>query len=305
MKYDVIIAGGGPAGLSAGIYSSRSLLKTLIIEKGAPGGQILTTANIENYPGIPSSDGFSLIMNFKKQAEEFGCEIKNSEIVDIKDEGNIKKIFLKNDEVLECKALIIASGARPNLLNVPGEKKLTGKGVSYCATCDGAFFRDKEVAVIGGGNSAVEEALFLTRFVKKVYLIHRRKGFRAAPILLKRAKENEKIEFILDTVVNEFKGEESLEGISLKNKITEKEEFLKVEGVFLYVGYTPNSDPFKSVVETDPKGYIKTDKYMKTNCNGIFAAGDIREKMLRQVVTAAGDGATASFIAEKYIEELD
>ncbi|MFA7577957.1 MAG: FAD-dependent oxidoreductase, partial [Candidatus Muiribacteriota bacterium] len=220
--YDVIIIGGGPAGLTAGIYCSRAMLGTLILEKGAVGGQILSTAAIENYPGVPSVDGFTLMSNFKNQAEEFGAVIKSGDIVSFSYNENTdeKIIKLSNGDEYSSKTLIIASGARPNSLNIKGESDFTGKGISYCATCDGAFFRDKEVAVFGGGNSAIEEALFLTRFVKKVYLVHRRQEFRATKILVERAKKNEKIDFVLDTVADEFIGNSKLEKIRLKNAVT-------------------------------------------------------------------------------------
>ncbi|MFA5480202.1 MAG: thioredoxin-disulfide reductase [Candidatus Muiribacteriota bacterium] len=305
--YDVIIIGGGPAGLTAGIYCSRAMLGTLILEKGAVGGQILSTAAIENYPGVPSVDGFTLMSNFKNQAEEFGAVIKSGDIVSFSYNENTdeKIIKLSNGDEYSSKTLIIASGARPNSLNIKGESDFTGKGISYCATCDGAFFRDKEVAVFGGGNSAIEEALFLTRFVKKVYLVHRRQEFRATKILVERAKKNEKIDFVLDTVADEFIGNSKLEKIRLKNAVTGKTITLDVEGAFMYVGYIPNSESFKGVVDMNEKGYIIADsETLETNIPGVYAAGDIREKMLRQVATAVGDGAVASFSVEKYIEEL-
>ncbi|PLX18106.1 MAG: thioredoxin-disulfide reductase [Candidatus Muiribacterium halophilum] len=299
---DVVIVGGGPAGLGAGIYSSRALLDTVIIEKGAVGGQILTTSLIENYPGVEATDGFTLITKMKSQAEEFGCEILSSEIKKLKLEDNgTKALILGDDSTIKCKALIIASGRRPNSLNVPGEKELTGHGISYCATCDGAFFRGKEVAVIGGGNSALEEALFLTKFVEKVYIIHRRQGLRAAKIVVERCKKNEKIEFVLDTVVESFNGKGSLESLTLKNKVTGKVWEKPLTGAFMYVGWLPNSEPFKDVVFTDEKGYIVADRNMHTNVEGIYAAGDIRVSTLKQVCTATGDGAVAATSAEDYL----
>jgi len=299
---DVVIVGGGPAGLAAGIYSSRALLDTVIIEKGAVGGQILTTSLIENYPGVEAVDGFSLMAKMKSQAEEFGCEIKSAEIKDLRlEDDEIKVLTLGDDSQVKCKALIIASGRRANGLDVPGEKDLTGHGISYCATCDGAFFRGKEVAVIGGGNSALEEALFLTKFVEKVYIIHRRQGLRAARVVVERCKQNEKIEFVLDTVVERFNGKGSLESLTLKNKVSGEVWEKPITGAFMYVGWIPNSEPFKDVVFTDEKGYIVADKNMHTNVEGIYAAGDIRVSTLKQVCTATGDGAIAATAAEDYL----
>ncbi|MGM0608431.1 MAG: thioredoxin-disulfide reductase [Candidatus Muiribacteriota bacterium] len=300
--YDVIIIGAGPAGLTSAIYTSRALLGTLVIEKGAPGGQILSSPTIENYPGLIGVDGFTLMNNFKQQAEEFGAVINTAEICGLSEEDGIKTLKTKDGTEIKTKSVIIATGARPQKLNVKGEDKFTGRGISYCATCDGAFFRDKEVAVIGGGNSAFEEALFLTRFVKKIYLIHRRQGFRAAKILVERARKNDKIEFLLDTIVEEFYGEDKFKGLKLNNLKENRILNLEVSGAFLYVGYIPNSDSFKGVVDLNEKGYIITDENLETSVAGIYAAGDIRDKRLRQVSTAVGDGATAAFSAEKYLD---
>ncbi|MCK9225270.1 MAG: thioredoxin-disulfide reductase [Candidatus Muirbacterium halophilum] len=303
--YDVVIIGGGPAGLTSGIYCSRALLDTCIYEKGALGGQIITTAHIENYPGVDGMDGFSLMIEFKKQAEKFGANIKSGKINSIRlaEDGKTKILSVSDGTEILTKSVIISTGARPNSLNVPGEAKFTGKGVSYCATCDGAFFRDKEIAVIGGGNAAIEEAIFLTRFASKVYIIHRRQGFRAAGIVLERAKKNPKIEFILDTVVEEFNGSEFLESIKIKNVITNKESVLNVEGAFLYVGFMPNTEGLKESIKVDEKGFIITQNNLETNIPGVFVAGDVRQKRLRQVVTAAGDGAEAAILCEMYVEK--
>jgi thioredoxin reductase (NADPH) len=303
--YDVVIIGGGPAGLTSGIYCSRALLDTCIYEKGALGGQIITTAHIENYPGIDGMDGFSLMIEFKKQAEKFGAEIKSGKVNGIRlaEDGKSKILSISDGTEVLAKSVIIATGARPNSLNVSGEAKFTGKGVSYCATCDGAFFRDKEIAVIGGGNAAVEEAIFLTRFASKVYIIHRRQGFRAAGIVLERAKNNPKIEFLLDTVVEAFNGDNHLESLSIKNVISGSQSELNVEGAFLYVGYIPNTEGLKDSVNVDVKGFIIPTEDLATNIPGVFVAGDVREKKLRQVVTAAGDGAEAATLCEMYIEK--
>lgn len=306
--YDVVIIGGGPAGLAAGLYAARAKMKTLILEKDKAGGQIVTTNEVANYPGsIREATGPTLIARMVEQVEEFGAERKKDEVVEVNFNEKIKVIKGKNEEY-KAKSVIIASGAKPRLLGVPGEKELTGKGVSYCATCDADFFTDLEVFVIGGGDTAVEEGVYLTKFARKVTIVHRRGELRAAKSIQEKAFKNPKIEWIWNTVVEEIKGDGIVESIVLKNRETGEVTEYKADeedgtfGVFPFIGYIPQSDIYKGIIDMDKSGYIITDADMKTNVEGVFAAGDIRQKSLRQVVTATADGAIAAVQAEKYIE---
>ena len=300
--YDTIIIGGGPAGLSAGLYASRSKMKTLLIERGKFGGQTATTDELENYPGsCPDSTGPQLVERMRKQAEDFGTEFLKDEVLDVELEGKIKKIICKKG-TYEAKSIIIATGAYPRLSGFKNETELRGKGVSYCATCDADFFTELDVAVIGGGDSAIDEAIYLTKFADSVTIIHRREGFRAAKTSLEKAQKNPKIKFILDTVVEEAKGDEILEGLVLRNVKTNEVTDLTVDGCFVFVGYLPISELFKGKIKLNDRGDIITDEDMRCDIEGVFAAGDIREKTLRQVVTATADGAIAATTAEKYIE---
>lgn len=301
--YDVAIVGGGPAGLSSAIYAARGGLKTVVFEKALVGGQIVVTADVENYPGFENNlSGFDIADKMQKQAEKFTAEIKLEEVKAIGTEG-LCKVVETNKGLYRVKSVILATGAHPRKLAVPGEEKYTGRGVSYCATCDGALYRDKIVAVVGGGDSAVEEAIFLTKFAKKVYVIHRRDELRAVKIVQERAFKNEKIEFVWDSVVQAIEGNDMLEKIFLFNKKTKKITELPVDGLFIYVGIIPNSDLLESRVTFDDQGFIETDDSMHTEIPGVYAAGDVTHKVLRQVVTANSDGATAAFSAEKWIEE--
>ncbi len=303
MRYDVIIIGAGPAGLSAAIYSARGGLKTAIFEKGLIGGQITVTDEVENYPGFEEPlSGFELTEKMRAQAERFGTIFHDEEITAIGLEG-LCKIIQTHENTYRAKSVIICTGAHPRRLNVPGEEPLTGRGVSYCATCDGALYRDKVVAVVGGGDSAVEEGLFLTRFAKKVYVIHRRDSLRAQKIIQERALKNPKMEFIWDTVVQEIRGEGKVNEIELFNRKTNQVSHLPVDGIFIYVGILPNNELLESRIELDSAGFVLTDEYMHTNVPGIYAAGDIRHTVLRQVVTATSDGAVAAWSAEKWIIE--
>lgn len=306
MRYDVIIIGGGPAGLTAGLYASRAKLSTLIIEKEAIGGQIFTTSDIENYPGSAEGEtGPSLVEKMRKQAESFGVDFVTDEIVKTDLENDIKVLEGKASNY-EAKAVIIATGATPRPLGVPGEKEFTGRGVSYCATCDGPFFQGLEIYVIGGGDTAVEEALQLTNFAKKVTIVHRRDSLKATQIIQERAFKNEKIDFIWDSEVVEIKGDKMLGSFVIRNKKTneETEIFPNEEdgafGLFVMVGFNPNTSLFEGQVDLK-NGYIVTDENMNTNIEGVYAAGDNRIKSLRQVVTATADGAIAAVNAEKYI----
>ncbi|MDP8259108.1 MAG: thioredoxin-disulfide reductase [Candidatus Aadella gelida] len=305
--YDIIIIGGGPAGLTAGIYTSRSRMKTLMIESFEVMGQATMTEIIENYPGVEKATGFELISIFKKQAEKFGIESHVGTVTKLSEriEDGVR-IFQVEDEsgVHEALSVIVASGAKAKKIGVPGEEEMTGKGVSYCATCDGAFFKDKDIVVIGGGDTAVEEALYLTKFGKKVSLIHRRNRLRAAKILQERAQENDKIEFIWNSVIKKINGEQKVTSVTVNNMETGEDTDLSCDGVFVFTGWEPNTGFLEGIVEREDKGGIKVDAGMKTSAEGIFAAGDCCSKILHQVVTACGDGATASFSSQHYVERL-
>ncbi|MFA5335605.1 MAG: thioredoxin-disulfide reductase [Candidatus Omnitrophota bacterium] len=301
--YDVVIIGGGPAGLTAGIYASRARLKSLLLEKMMPGGQILTSPLLENYPGFSEGvAGPGVIEEMVKQAERFGLEIKTGEVTKIGEKGDKKAVSSDTGEY-GASAVIFAMGASYSKLGVPGEEKLGGRGVSYCATCDGPLYKNKEVAVVGGGDTAIEEALHLTKFCSKVYVIHRRNELRATKILQERALAEKKINIIWDSIVTEILGTSRVEGVMAKNVKTSEQKIVPVSGVFLAVGFTPHTGIAKGLVATDDKGYIITDDDMAASRAGFFAAGDCRKKLLRQFVTACGDGATAAFAAQKYIEQ--
>lgn len=302
--YDTIIIGGGPSGLSAGLYASRSRLDTLLIEKAKFGGQIVTTDELDNYPGsLEPCTGATITDRMRKQAEEFGTKIVKDEVVDVELTGEIKVVKCKK-ETYEAKTIIIATGAHPRLSGFKNEIELRGKGVSYCATCDADFFTELDVAVIGGGDSAITEAIYLTKFADSVTVVHRRSELRAAKSLQEKAFKNPKIKFIWDSVPVEAIGDEILEGLILKNVKTNETSTLKVDGCFVFVGYLPISDLFKGKVKMNDRGDIITDQDMRTDIPGVFAAGDVREKSLRQVITAAADGAIAATTAEAYIENM-
>lgn len=299
--YDTIIIGGGPAGLSAGLYAARSRMKTLLIERAKYGGQATTTDELENYPGsIEDCTGSTLSERMRKQAEEFGTEFAKDEIVEVELSGDIK-VVKGRKETYQAKTIIVATGATPRLSGFKNELELRGKGVSYCATCDADFFTDLDIAVIGGGDSAITEAIYLTKFAEHVTVVHRRDALRAAKSLQEKAFANPKIDFIWNSTVEEALGDEILEGLVLKNRETGETSELKVDGCFVFVGYDPISKLFEEQIEME-NGYIVTDDDMKTNIPGVFAAGDIRKKLLRQVITAAADGAIAATAAEHYIE---
>lgn len=305
--YDTIIIGGGPAGYTAGIYAARSGLKTLLVEGAATVSQITITDLIENYPGIPDGiNGFDLMQLFKKQALNFGLEIQAKDVSSIEQNATTPFIW---DIVLENKSyralsLIAATGAQWNKLGVPGEEEFAGKGVSYCATCDGPFYRNKDVVVVGGGDTAIQEALFLTHFARKVTVIHRRDRLRAAAILQKRAFAEKKIEFVWKSKLAEVTGREFVTGVKVADVESGQINEIEAEGVFIFVGRIPHTDIFRNILKLDAGGYIITDENMRTSAAGIFAAGDCRAKQFRQVVTATGDGANAIYSAELYVEEL-
>lgn len=300
--YDLIIIGGGPAGLTAGIYAKRAKLNTLLIEKTGLGGQIAATDVIENYPSYTEINGAELMQKFEEHVKKFQLEIKNAEVIEVLD-ADREKIVKTSEGDFKSKAVIIASGSKPKTLNVTGEQEFIGKGVSFCATCDGPFFKGKEVIVMGGGDSAVTEALYLTKFASKVYLVHRRAELRAVKILQDKAFAEPKIQFLWNTVIQEIIGNEKVEKVVLKNVKTNELSDLRVDGVFISIGNEPNTNFIN--VEKDDSGFILTNnETLETNIKGIFAAGDCRAKILRQVSTAVGDGALAAFSAEKYLESL-
>lgn len=302
--YDVAIIGGGPAGLSAGLYASRSKMSAIIIEKAKWGGQAGTTEELENYPGsIEMPTGPKLMERMKSQAEAFGTECIKDDVVGFDLSDKVKKIKLASGTEISAKTLIIATGAQPIVLGVPGEMEFRGKGVSYCATCDADFFTELEVVVVGGGDAAVEESIYLTKFAEKVTIVHRRDEFRAAKSIVEKAMANEKITVIWDSVVDDIYGDGIVEGVKIKNVKTGEITDYRTDGVFMFVGTKPISDFAKGVVDMDAKGYIIADEEMNTSVPGIFVAGDVRVKSLRQVITAAADGAIAATNAEKYIEK--
>lgn len=305
--YDIVIIGGGPAGYSAGIYSARAALKTLMVEGAATVSQISITDMVENYPGIPEGiNGFDLMQLFKKQAQKFGLEVIAQDATAIKKVSDSPVIWevTAGDKSYKALAIIIATGAMWRSLDIPGEAELTGRGVSYCATCDGPFYRGREVIVVGGGDTAIQEALFLTHFANKVTVVHRRDRLRAAGLLQKRAFAESKIEFIWDSVLEEITGSEVVTGAKLKNVLTGEKSEIAADGAFIFVGRLPHTEIFKGLVKMDKTGFIVTDENMSTSAPGIFAAGDCRDKHFRQVVTAAGDGANAVYSAELYIADL-
>lgn len=303
--YDVIIIGAGPAGMTAAVYASRANLSTLMLEKGVPGGEMANTDIIENYPGYESIQGAELSSKMFEHARKFGAEYSYGDVKKIENEGKLKRVITGNGEY-KAKAIIIATGSESKLLNVPGEEELKGKGVSYCAVCDGAFFKGKELVVVGGGDSAVEEAIYLTRFADKVTVIHRRDKLRAQKILQDRAFNNDKVNFIWNSSVKEIQGKDGkVNSIVLVNNKDNSESIFNTDGVFVYIGANPINEPFIHLGITNDEGYVKTDDDMQTKIPGIFAAGDIRAKRLRQIVTAAGDGSIAAESAQDYIEKFD
>ena len=303
--FDAIIIGGGPAGLTAGIYLSRARMNSLLIEKALPGGQAILTEIIENYPGFPRGiTGPDLMQKIEEQAVRFGLKIEYGEVEEVKIKVDKMKIVKINNQEYKTLSIILASGADASKLEVPGEEKLRGRGVSYCATCDAPFFKEQKIVVVGGGDTAIEEALYLTKFVREVTIIHRRDRLRATKILQERVFSNKKINFVWDSVVIKILGNKKVESVLIQNKKTDKEKKITCQGVFVFVGYIPNSKILQGLVKLDKRGYILTDNNMMASQEGIYVCGDVRKKLLRQVVTACGEGATAAFAAQKYIEEL-
>jgi thioredoxin reductase (NADPH) len=302
--YDLIIIGGGPAGLTAGIYAGRARLKTLLLEKLIHGGQMMTTDLVENYPGFPEGiSGFELSDRMRKQAERFGLLIRSQEVLELKPGKPMHTVVLE-DGSLTAGAIIIATGAHYRRLGVPGEDRLVGKGVSFCATCDGAFFKDEEIAMVGGGDNALTETIFLARFAKKIHLIHRRNQFRGVKYLQERISQLGKVEVHWDSKVVEFQGQDNLEAVKLLHVKTGETTVLPLTGAFIAIGMLPNSGWLKDLLPMDEWGFLLTDEVMATDIPGIFAAGDIRAKLWRQISTAVGDGSMAAIAAENYLEEL-
>jgi len=304
--YDVVIIGGGPAGLTAGLYTSRAKLDTLLIERMIMGGQVMTTTKVENYPGFPGGiDGPDLMVRFQEHCQEFGLQVEYGEVENLHDRGAEKVVVVDGREI-RTRAVIVTTGAEPRKLGIPGEQELTGRGVSYCATCDGAFFRNVPVAIVGGGDTAAEEALFLTRFASKVTLIHRRDQLRATRVLQDRLAANEKIEILWNTTVERVEGDASgLKAAETRDLVSGERRMLPLEGLFVAVGVTPKAHFLADILKLDADGHILTDAECRTSMPGVFAAGDVRKKILKQIATAVGDGAVAAIMAEKYLEDLE
>ncbi len=299
-RYDVLIIGAGPAGLTAGLYCGRARLKTVIVEQGVSGGELVNTARIEDYPGFEVISGAELAERLERQARKFGMELTMDEVVEVVSQGDWKRV-VGEAASYTAGAVIVAAGGKPKKLDVPGEAELAGRGVSYCAICDGPFFQDQVIAVVGGGNTALEEADYLTKFGKKVYIIHRRDAFRAQPIIQERALANPKIEVRWNTVVEAIKGQNQVEAVGLKSTVGEERWELPVGGIFIFIGFSPNQ--IKDHANHDQLGFFLTDERMQTSVPGLFAVGDIRAQPVRQITNATADGTVAAVMAHKYLEE--
>jgi thioredoxin reductase (NADPH) len=303
-EYDLVIIGGGPAGLTAGLYAARSRLNVLLLEQVVPGGQVIITDWIENYPGFPEGiSGPDLVQKMTEQVKQFDLKIQTAMVTAMDVSGDIKKVFV-GDKQTTAYAVIIATGASPRKLGIPGEDTFFGRGVSACGTCDAPFFKERDVAAVGGGDTAVQESIYLTKFAKKVYLIHRRDELRAQTILRERALSNPKIEMVWDSVPTSINGDTGVESVTVKNVKTEESRQLAVDGCFIWIGITPNTQFVNGSVELDEGGFVKVDAGMQTSVPGVYAAGDVRNTNLRQIVTAVGDAANAAFSAEQHIENL-
>lgn len=302
---NVIIIGSGVAGLTAAIYTARANLNPLVLTGNEFGGQIATTTEVENYPGFPTGlQGPELTENMKQQAERFGTRIEYDEVIEV-DVKNKPIIVKTHNATYETKALIVASGASPRKLNIPGEKEFTGRGVSYCATCDGFFFKGKEIMVVGGGDSALQESLFLAKFGSKVTIVHRRDQLRAGPALIERVNKNEKMEFLWNKVVTDVHGNGAVKTVTLKDTKTGEHSEIKVDGLFIYIGHLPNTALYQGQLEMDHEGYLIVDQYLHTNVPGVFAAGEVHDKHFRQAIVSAGFGCMAAMEAEKYLSSLE
>jgi thioredoxin reductase (NADPH) len=302
-EHDIVIVGAGPAGLAAGLYAARARRSTLLVEKKVTGGQIALTNDVENYPGIDSINGYDLADAMHKQAAKYGMETLLTQVTAIEQEASGTHIVRTSEGDVRARAVILTGGADYNRLGVPGEDRLTGSGVSYCATCDAAFFRDQTVAVVGGGDAALDEGLFVARFAEKVFVIHRRDKLRASAIMQERAFAEPKLEFVWNTVVEEILGEKTVSGLRTRNVVTGEAGSLDVAAVFIFIGLTPNTNYLREKLKMDAGGHIVVNEWMETNVPGLYAAGDIRANSARQVVTAAGDGVTAAIRADHYLSD--
>jgi thioredoxin reductase (NADPH) len=303
--YDAIVIGGGPAGLTAGIYLSRARLKTLIINEGTVGGQMILTHEIANYPGVESISGYQLADIMRKQAKSFGCEIKsNVNISNIELDGEVKSVTLDDGNIFTSDSIILSPGGRSRTLGVTGEDNFKGKGISYCATCDGDFFTDKEIVVVGGGNSALEEAVSLTKYARKVTIVHQFDHFQAFEHAIEEAQNHSKINFVMESTITAFYGNENLEQVDIKNQNTGEITRFKTDGVFIFIGYIPNTESLKGLIELNKWGEIVVKSDMSTNIEGVYAAGDSIAKRFRQVTTAVGDGTVAALAASNYLHEI-
>ena len=302
---NIIIIGGGTAGFAAGVYTSRAMLEPLLITGDALGGQLSLTLDLENYPGFFGTEAAEFITGMQKQAERFGTEVKFDMVTEV--DFNRRPFYLKTyDQEYLAKSVIICTGASPRTLDIPGEEGYGGRGVSYCATCDGFFFQDQRLIVVGGGDAALEEGIFLTKYASEVYVVHRRDQLRASQIMQERAFKNDKIKFIWDTVVEEIQGDdEKVTGALLRNVKTDEKQVFPIDGVFIFIGHIPNTELFTGVIDMDDQDYIVVDKLQRTNIDGVFAAGDVHDHVFRQAITAAGAGAAAAISAEKFIAELE
>ncbi len=305
-EYDIVVVGGGPGGLCAAMYGARAKRKTVVLEKYLPGGQIANTGEVEDYLGFEHIEGSELGIKFTEHAKKFGAEIESEEVAEVYTDGDYRMVRCASGVIYKAKAVIIATGGSPVYLGIPGEVEFSGKGVSYCAICDGAFFKNQVIAVVGGGDAAVEEATYLTKYGSKVYIIHRRDQFRAQKIIQQRAFDNPKIEVIWDTAVETINGDDrKVTNLSLANLKTNERSTLPVGAIFIFIGFKPNSNVTREPVDKDAGGYIITNERMETSLPGIFACGDVRAQLVRQVTNAVGDGTTAAVAAEKYIEQLE
>lgn len=303
MLYDVIVIGGGPGGYTAALYAARANLSVAILEKLSPGGQMGTTDVIDNYPGFPQGvNGFELAMQMKEGAERFGAQTQLAEVTQVELAGQVKTIHTSGGDY-QARTVVLATGAHPRELGLPGERELRGRGVSYCATCDGMFYRGKTVVVVGGGNTAVSDVLYLSRLCEKVYLVHRRDTLRASKVYLDPLQKAENVEFVWDSEVKQLLRDQAVTGVRVRNKKTGKERDIPCAGVFVAVGYLPNTELYRGQVELDEAGYVLADETTQTNLPGVFAVGDLRKKPLRQVVTAASDGAVAAHFIEEYLNQ--
>ena len=303
MLYDVIVIGGGPGGYTAALYAARANLSVAILEKLSPGGQMGTTDVIDNYPGFPQGvNGFELAMQMKEGAERFGAQTQLAEVTQVELAGQVKTIHTSGGDY-QARTVVLATGAHPRELGLPGERELRGRGVSYCATCDGMFYRGKTVVVVGGGNTAVSDALYLSRLCEKVYLVHRRDTLRASKVYLDPLQKAENVEFVWDSEVKQLLRDQAVTGVRVRNKKTGEEWDIPCDGVFVAVGYLPNTQLYRGQVELDEAGYVLADETTQTNLPGVFAVGDLRKKPLRQVVTAASDGAVAAHFIEEYLNQ--